>query len=105
MKFYGNGTVWDKDNNRALCSFVNGELETDDERVVAILQDLGYRSDEVGRETIEGNKERQEAKAEQAEADYEEMTYAELKESAKAKGFTVGHKSKADLIDMLKAGE
>ena len=110
MKFYGRGVVWDKENDKQLCEFVNGEFETDNERTATILHTLGYRSESDGWKTFEGDEERQEVKAEQIEAeadeaDYEEMTFAELKEAAKAKGFTVGHKSKADLIDMLREGE
>ena len=32
MKFFGNGLVWDKDNNKNLCKFDNGEFETEDKR-------------------------------------------------------------------------
>lgn len=107
MKFYGQGVVWDKENDKQLCQFVSGEFETDNERTATILHTLGYRSESDGWKTFERNEERQEVKAEQAktETDYEEMTFLELKEAAKAKGFTVGHKSKADLIDMLREGE
>ena len=116
MKFYGTGgtIVWDKENDKALCQFVDGELETKDKRIIDLLTKAGYRSDEVA-ETIEGNPKGQEVEAEQAEAkteevndegiDFEEMTYNELKSLAKAKGVTVGHKNKADLIIALKEGE
>jgi hypothetical protein len=42
MKFYGRGVVWDAENNKALCRFVNGEIETSDERVMNKLFKLGY---------------------------------------------------------------
>lgn len=45
MKFFGIGVVWDKENNKALCSFENGELETNDERTIEKLSGLGYKSD------------------------------------------------------------
>ena len=111
MKFYGQGVVWDKENDKHLCQFVNGEFETDNERTATLLHTLGYRSESDGWKTFEGDEKRQEVKAEQSksEADksinLEEMTFFELKEAAKAKGLTVGHKSKADLIDMLREGE
>ena len=117
MKFYGTGgtIVWDKENDKALCQFVDGELETKDKRIIDLLTKAGYRSDDVGRETEQGNEEGQEVEAEQAEAkteevndegiDFEEMTYNELKSLAKAEGVTVGHKNKADLIIALKEGE
>ena len=111
MKFYGTGgtIVWDKENDKALCQFVDGEFETDDKRIIDLLIKAGYRSDDVGRETEQGNEEGQEVEAEQAEEDegidFEEMTYNELKSLAKAEGVTVGHKNKADLIIALKEGE
>lgn len=41
MKFYSgkkkNLIVWDKDKNKRLCKFVNGEFETDDKRIIGIL--------------------------------------------------------------------
>ena len=45
MKFYGVGGVWDKDNDKMLCNFVNGELETDDNDVISKLVALNYRHD------------------------------------------------------------
>ena len=45
MKFYGNGTVWDGANNKALCKFANGELETDDARIQDALIEKGYACD------------------------------------------------------------
>lgn len=104
MIFYGNGVVWDKRTNKRLCKFVNGELDTDDARVIEILTSLNYRSDGVA-ETVEGNTEGQTAKEEQTEtqADYEEMTIAELRDSAKDRGLTGIYKmSKSELIDALK---
>lgn len=46
MKFYGNGVVWDKENNKRLCKFINGEFDAEDERVIAILKSLGYQYDD-----------------------------------------------------------
>ena len=47
MKFYGNGIVWDKEKNKRLCKFVEGEFETDDNRIVNNLVDLGYKYEGV----------------------------------------------------------
>lgn len=47
MKFYGRGIVWDKENKKALCEFINGELETTDERIIKILSDAGYTKEET----------------------------------------------------------
>jgi len=51
MIFYGNGHVWDKDRNSMLCNFKGGELDTDNDRTIKILQSLGYKS-EFGDEII-----------------------------------------------------
>jgi hypothetical protein len=52
MKFYGNGIVWDAENNRRLCKFSKptephgkGVFETEDERIIAELIRRGYASD------------------------------------------------------------
>jgi hypothetical protein len=45
MKFYGVGAVWDKDNEKVLCVFTNGELDTDDNDIISKLVALGYRHD------------------------------------------------------------
>lgn len=46
MKFYGHGIVWDKDNNKSLCEFENGEYETNDKREITLLTELGFECDE-----------------------------------------------------------
>lgn len=45
MKFYGHGVVWDKENNKTLCRFENGILETNDDRVKTGLIARGYACD------------------------------------------------------------
>lgn len=85
MKFYGNGTVWDKDNNRALCRFVNGEFETDNERTATLLHTLGYRSESDGWKTYEG----------ESEGGPSERWPVEEKPAAE-------EKTKAEIIDELK---
>ena len=34
--------LWNADDNRPLCRFVNGAFETDDENLALKLKDLGY---------------------------------------------------------------
>ena len=45
MKFHGNGVVWDRINDKALCEFINGEFETDDKRIQDALIETGYPHD------------------------------------------------------------
>jgi len=49
MKFYGNGNeiIWDKENNKALCKFFNGNLETDDENVINYLISKNFKHEEI----------------------------------------------------------
>ena len=99
MKFYGNGIVWDKERNKALCTFKNGEFETKEDRVKDILLDLGYKHDgeiiedveyEVTEEIVEDIK------------NYEEMTNKELKAILEAKGYmNLDRKTKKQLLTML----
>jgi hypothetical protein len=48
MRFYGNGVVWDAENEKRLCRFSRtergkkGVLDTDDPRICAELIRLGY---------------------------------------------------------------
>lgn len=42
MKFIGTGIVWDATNNRILCKFVDGKVETDDKNVINTLVNGGY---------------------------------------------------------------
>ena len=46
MKFKGNGIVWDADNDRVLCKFMGGELETEDVKTIKVLKDGGYAFEE-----------------------------------------------------------
>ena len=41
--FLGNGTVWDKENDKTLCQFVDGKVKTDVKRVADILTRRGYK--------------------------------------------------------------
>jgi hypothetical protein len=47
MKFYGSDLVWDKENGKPLCQFVNGEYEAKTNREIEILYSLGYEHDEL----------------------------------------------------------
>ena len=47
MKFYGNGIVWDKDNNKTLCEFVKGKLETEDVNIIEKLKSMDYQYEPV----------------------------------------------------------
>lgn len=44
MKFYGNGVVWNKEENKILCKFVGGTLETENIDIAKKLLNLGYES-------------------------------------------------------------
>lgn len=43
MKFYGIGKVWDKEKETVLCEFIDGELETTNQRVIKILKEIGFK--------------------------------------------------------------
>lgn len=47
MKFYGNGTVWDPQNDRQLMKFVDGKYKTEDKRIIDLLIKSGFEHDEV----------------------------------------------------------
>lgn len=42
-RFKGNGVVWDRAKNKTLCRFENGELITNDIRIIAILLKKHYK--------------------------------------------------------------
>ena len=87
MKFYGNGIVWDKEKNRALCQFEKGELETEDERIISILEALNYG------QAVERHSERQAIEAE---------SFADLRKQAKGKVEGYIKMKKNELIEALK---
>jgi len=105
MKFYGNGIVWDKELNKALCKFnKHGEFETDDKRVIDILVSLDYKHDEVIAEEVV------EIEAEELiveELPFEpinhaEMTNRELRELLEAEGHVgLERKNKQQLLKLL----
>lgn len=47
MKFYGNGLVWNPEENKTLCEFTKGELETDDESICSKLIARGYKHEPI----------------------------------------------------------
>jgi hypothetical protein len=57
MKFYGSDLVWDKENGKPLCQFVNGEYEAKTNREIEILYSLGYEHEELNPAEIEQVKE------------------------------------------------
>ena len=73
MKFYGNGIVWDGENDRPLCEFVNGEFTTKDVRIIEILTDSGY----VGEKCVDGTP-------------FDNMSVEELKAYAEENGIDIG---------------
>lgn len=45
MRFYGNGVVWDAENNKPLVRFAGGVFETTDKHIADKLIALGYKHD------------------------------------------------------------
>ncbi|MFK9119134.1 hypothetical protein ACJEBK_19940 [Peribacillus frigoritolerans] len=45
MRFKGFGTVWDKENNKPLCEFIDGEFKTTEDEVIKTLKKLGYKGE------------------------------------------------------------
>ena len=100
MKFYSeskNLIVWEPHQKVGL-PFINGEYETENAVEIARLQELGYRSDDDGREAEQGHQEGQEAE--------KEPTLKELRAEAKAKSIKgYGRMNKAQLMEALKEGD
>jgi hypothetical protein len=46
LKFFGHGILWDNENNKVLLEFVNGEVETKDEKLIKLLKENGYKHQE-----------------------------------------------------------
>ena len=100
MKFYSeskNLIVWEPRQKTGL-RFNNGEYETDKKVEIARLKELGYRSDDDGWKTVEGDEGGQEVEEEP------KKTVVQLREEAKAKGIVIGRKNRAELIAALKEG-
>jgi hypothetical protein len=88
MKFKGHGIVWDGENNRPLCAFEKGELETEDKRTVEILKVRGYAFDEEVPKPLEL------------------LKVADLKEIAKEKGIEgFEAMTKAKLLEAIKKAD
>ena len=86
--------VWD---GQKIVPFVDGKLETDSPELIEKLQNSGYRSDEDGRETEQGDKEGPEVET--------EPTVKELREQAKEKGLKdYGKMNKAELLEAVGRG-
>ncbi|WP_394557353.1 hypothetical protein [Priestia aryabhattai] len=43
MRFEGNGIVWDPKENKALCRFEDGSIETTDKHIIDGLKKAGYK--------------------------------------------------------------
>ena len=80
MKFYGTGIVWNPDKEKALCQFVKGEFDTEEQDIIEKLIELGYEHDEVINTTSCGDVEPQFIDGLKQPPD------EELKALAKAKG-------------------
>jgi len=71
MKYKGHGIIWDAENNKPLCEFIDGEITTDNERTVEIMNGLGH----VGEETA---------------SPFDNMSIEELKAYAEVNGIDIG---------------
>jgi hypothetical protein len=84
MKYKGNGIVWDAENDKPLAEFIGGSFETNEDRIIDKLDELGFES--------EGE-----------QKTFEEMTVAGLKKLAKAKEIEgYSNMKKEELIEALK---
>lgn len=99
MKFYGNGLVWNKDENKVLCSFVNGKYETEDSIIINKLKELNFVFDDIDSIKIENKN----------DVDYESLEYKDLKKVAKEKGINTYKMDKPEIIkalnELMKVGE
>ncbi|OEH86248.1 hypothetical protein BHU72_11990 [Desulfuribacillus stibiiarsenatis] len=98
ITFYGTGLVWDKENNKLLCKFVDGKFETNDQRTANILINAGYE--------FEGEIEDEAQDSTGQATDLEQKTAAELKVIAEEKGIDIPARTKKeDIIALIRAGE
>lgn len=89
MKFYGNGLVWDKERNKALCKFTSGEFITDDTNIIEKLKKLNFDFDDINNES---------EKTDNDNVDYSALSYQELKKIAKEKGIKLERSMKQEDI-------
>jgi hypothetical protein len=100
-----NLVVWDKDNNRILCKFKNGEFSTDDGRTMRILEERGFENDGVIEvpfvEVVEETHDEDDKKSDDVK--YEDMPYADYFKIAVEKGYdvTVDGKKKEPVLKFL----
>jgi len=92
MKFKGNGLVWDKERNKPLCKFINGEFETDDMRTIEVLASLNYESDGNSNDLRDDEVTDQKfadarADGEEISIDFENMTIVKLRDYCKDHDF------------------
>ena len=92
MRFYGNGVVWNAEEDRRLCKFNNGVFNTTDQRVIDKLLSLGYKSDCVSAE-----------EPVQAQKPIYRMNTAELEALAEEKGIDISDcKNNRERMEKLK---
>jgi hypothetical protein len=53
MIFKGSGLVWDRENDKPLVQFVNGQADVSDERAINILKENGYGEIQIKPVTIQ----------------------------------------------------
>ena len=97
MIFYqkGNGMIWD---GQKAVPFINGKMDINNPDLIGRLKAAGYRSDDDGRHTEQGDEEGPEIETEQ--------TVKELRAQAKEKGMKgYGKMNKAELLNALKEGD
>ena len=106
MRFYSeqngvkkNTIVWDGENDKPLCKFVNGVYDTSNEREIAILKATGYKSDNSTpvAETL------LKSASSEPESVSVNMKVDELRKIAKAKGITFAFgTTKQQMVDAIK---
>lgn len=109
MEFLGNGIVWDKEKNKALCSFEKGKFETEDMRIIKILLSLGYKTENGDEIVIENAEETDITDSDAIEDDskhFERLSIRQLKEYCKKRKYTgYANLNKLDLLKFIKARE
>ena len=86
MKFVGTGIVWDVEKDRVLCSFGKArEYNTENERTVKILLELGYKPTLTESEELKIQEDRKKAIKEELKEELRKEIEAET-ETKKKKG-------------------
>lgn len=111
MKFKGNGIVWSPEENKALCKFTKGSLETEDPALITKLKTLGYKQIiEEETELLDSNEDQTQPEEidapEQTQTTENQNTisddFKELRQLAKEKGIAgYMNKTKVELQNLL----